>query len=642
VITPAIHVAVLDPSGNLVSNATNRITILIAVSPGPATLSGTQTVAAVNGIATFSDLSIDKAGAGYALAAGASELTGATSASFDVTSTGAASRLVFVVQPTNAVSRASITPAVQVSAEDASGTTVPSFTGAVTVAIGTNPSGGTLSGTTTIAATNGVALFSTLSIDKAGTGYTLTAIATGLTTATSAGFDVTPAAPTMLVFTAQPSNVMAGAQITPAVQVTARDGSGNTTTSFTGTVTVAIGTNPGGGTLSGTKTVAATNGVATFSGLSIDKAGAGYTLRGSAAGLIDATSSAFNVTASAATPVWTQLSPSGGPPDADGGPGAVAIDAANNRLMVFAGIGASGNTNATWVLTNADGQGGTPTWTPVTANGAVGSPPPRHGASAVYDPTNNRLIIFGGCLGGCLPVSSDVWVLSNANGLGGAATWTQLSPSGTPPAGRQAQAAVYDGTNNRLIIWGGQDGGGSGGSTYAELWVLTNANGLGGASAWTKLSPTGGPPPGQYGPSGAYDPVNNRLVVFGGGAQGSGQATNATWVLSNANGLGGPPAWTNVVAEGAAGSPPPSGSTLAGYDASANRMVVVRPSADVWVLANANGLGGASTWTQLSPTGSPPAVAGAGALRTSSLRFTTIGSAASNAAAWVLTHATGQ
>ncbi|MFD1808004.1 hypothetical protein ACFSHQ_07035 [Gemmobacter lanyuensis] len=43
-------------------------------------------------------------------------------------------------------------------------------------------------------------------------------------------------------------------------------------------MTLAIGTNAGSGTLSGTKTVNAVNGVATFSGLSIDKAATGYTL----------------------------------------------------------------------------------------------------------------------------------------------------------------------------------------------------------------------------------------------------------------------------------------------------------------------------------------------------------------------------
>src|SRR5256886_3475189 len=106
-----------------------------------------------------------------------------------------------------------------------------------------------------------------MSIDKVGTGYALTAAGAGSTT--SAAFNITAGTATQLVFNVQPSNTTAGAAITPAVEVTAQDGNGNTATGFTGNITVAIGTNPSTGTLSGTKTVAAVAGVATFSGLSI-------------------------------------------------------------------------------------------------------------------------------------------------------------------------------------------------------------------------------------------------------------------------------------------------------------------------------------------------------------------------------------
>src|SRR5205823_13604645 len=68
-----------------------------------------------------------------------------------------------------------------------------SFTASVTVAIGTNPVGGRLSGTTSVTPVNGVALFGDLSIDRAGTGYTLSATAPGATGATSASFDVSAA-----------------------------------------------------------------------------------------------------------------------------------------------------------------------------------------------------------------------------------------------------------------------------------------------------------------------------------------------------------------------------------------------------------------------------------------------------------------
>src|SRR5438034_10000293 len=87
---------------------------------------------------------------------------------------------------------------------------------------------------------------------------------------------------TQLAFTIQPSNTGAGSVISPAVQVTAQDASGNTVTSFNGAVTIAIGLNPVGGTLGGTKSVVASHGVAVFSNLTIERAGAGYTLQASA------------------------------------------------------------------------------------------------------------------------------------------------------------------------------------------------------------------------------------------------------------------------------------------------------------------------------------------------------------------------
>jgi hypothetical protein len=91
------------------------------------------------------------------------------------------------VQPSSATAGVALSPAVQVTVQDAQGNTVPSATNSITVAIGTNPGGGTLTGTTPVSASSGVATFSDLSINKTGTGYTLTAAATGLTGATRRG-----------------------------------------------------------------------------------------------------------------------------------------------------------------------------------------------------------------------------------------------------------------------------------------------------------------------------------------------------------------------------------------------------------------------------------------------------------------------
>ena len=85
-------------------------------------------------------------------------------------------------------------------------------------------------------------------------------------------------AATALAFVQQPTTTDAGGTITPAVTVEIRDQFGDRLTSATNSVTLAIGTNPAGGTLSGTTTVAAVNGLATFPGLCINNAGTGYTL----------------------------------------------------------------------------------------------------------------------------------------------------------------------------------------------------------------------------------------------------------------------------------------------------------------------------------------------------------------------------
>jgi alpha-tubulin suppressor-like RCC1 family protein len=203
-------------------------------------------------------------------------------------------KLVFSVQPTASIVGAAIRPAVVVTVLDAHGNTVTRSNTRVTVTLGSSPPDGTLSGTASVAAVDGVATFSNLSLDKSGKGYTLNANATGLGGATSSPFNVTYA-PSMLSFEVQPSTTGSGQLITPAVQVAVQDLERDTVENASASVTVGIGTNPSGGTLAGTTTVAVVNGVATFSTLSIDNPGTGYTLTASSVGLNSAGSAAFNV-----------------------------------------------------------------------------------------------------------------------------------------------------------------------------------------------------------------------------------------------------------------------------------------------------------------------------------------------------------
>jgi hypothetical protein len=208
---------------------------------------------------------------------------------------GTASKVVFLTQPTNTVAGAVINPPLQVAVEDSFGNIVTTDSSNITVAIGTNPGSGMLSGTLTIAASNGVASFGTLSINNSGTGYTLTLADGSLTKGTSSAFNVVVPPATQLAFTVQPTSTTAGLTLAPAVQVTVEDQFGHVVTADNSSVSLAMGANLGGGTLGGTLTVAAVNGVATFSNLSINQSGSGYTLTAADGSLTSATSSAFNI-----------------------------------------------------------------------------------------------------------------------------------------------------------------------------------------------------------------------------------------------------------------------------------------------------------------------------------------------------------
>jgi hypothetical protein len=296
-ISPAVTVQILDANGNVVTtDNSDAVTIGLGANPGGGTLSGTLTVTAQNGLASFSSLSISTPGTGYTLTATSGSLAGATSATFNVTQAG--THLFFGQQPTDTVAGSSISPAVTVQVLDSNNTVVTTDNSDnITLAIGTNAGGGTLGGTTTVTVSAGVATFGNLSINKTGSGYTLVASSGNLNGATSTSFNVTPGQADHLAFVQQPTNTAAGSAISPAVTVEVLDANNNVaTTDQTDSVSLAIGTNAGGGTLSGTTTLTVSNGVATFGNLSINKTGTGYTLKASSGTLISATSGAFNIT----------------------------------------------------------------------------------------------------------------------------------------------------------------------------------------------------------------------------------------------------------------------------------------------------------------------------------------------------------
>lgn len=295
---------------------------------------------------------------------------------------------------------------------------------------------------------------------------------------------------------------------------------------------------------------------------------------------------------------YTQLLPTGNGPSARFGHVAT-YDQSSNRMTVFGGgEGLPGPcANDVWILDGANGQSGTATWLSVSPTGTA--PSARVHPTGVYDAATNSLTVFGGS--NCSSAFfNDVWVLSNANGEGGTSVWTQLSPSGTLPAARQNSTAIYDSTNHTMTIYGGD----AGGSPFGDVWVLSNANGQG-TPAWSKLAPTGTAPPPRTGHTAIYDSSSDRMTIFGGidGATLLGDA----WILTFANGLGGTPAWTALSVQGTA--PVVQGHSAA-YNQSLNSMYVFGGMGDgnklqtgnhTFTLTEANGVQSGALWNIAGP-----------------------------------------
>jgi hypothetical protein len=206
-----------------------------------------------------------------------------------------ATHLVFSQQPTNRTAGADFSPAITVFLEDADGSIVSADDSNVTLSINSGP--GTLTGTATVSAVNGIATFSNLALDTAGT-YTLQATDGNIAGATSNSITVSPAAASQLIVDQQPTTVTAESAIAPAVTVDIEDQFGNLVTTNTSTITLAV--NTGLGSLSGTTAAAASGGIATFGNLSLDTAGT-YTLKATDGNLTSATTNAFTVNPLAST-----------------------------------------------------------------------------------------------------------------------------------------------------------------------------------------------------------------------------------------------------------------------------------------------------------------------------------------------------
>ena len=166
--------------------------------------------------------------------------------------------------------------AMVVTAVDPFGNIDTGFSGQVTVSI----AGGTLTGTTTVTVSSGMATFAGLAIDTAGKFQILASSNPALTSTTSTSIVVTPAAPSQLVWESEPPTSVVH-NFPFGVALDLEDQYGNLETNTIGTVSIALVNNPTGASLGGATTVDLVNGVASFTTLSISTVGNGYTLAAS-------------------------------------------------------------------------------------------------------------------------------------------------------------------------------------------------------------------------------------------------------------------------------------------------------------------------------------------------------------------------
>ena len=388
-------VQVQDASGNLVTSSNASVTISSTASG----VSGTLTVPASGGIATFSNLLLDTTGS-YTLTAASGTLTSATSSGITIAA-GTASKLVFKTQPpTSGTAGTAFSAAVQV--EDANNNLITTSNASITIS--SSPTG--VSGTLTVSASGGIATFTNLILDKTGS-YTLAAASSTLTGATSTGITIAAGTATQLAFTTEPPTSGAAGSAFSAT-VTVEDANGNTVTSSNAPVTISTTT-----TVSGTATMNASSGIATFNNLVIDAAGGPYTLTAGSNGLTSATSTGITISAGTAT----KLVITSGPP-ATGTAGSpfglvVQVEDANNNLIT------SSNASVT-IGSNSSTSGSVSGTLTVSASGGVAT-------------FNNLILVTSGSY--TLTASSGTLTSATSSSITiGAGTATQLAFFTQPPS----------------------------------------------------------------------------------------------------------------------------------------------------------------------------------------------------------------
>ncbi len=223
-------------------------------------------------------------------------------------------------------------------------------------------------------------------------------------------------------------------------------------------------------------------------------------------GLADASAAYLNDTWAydPAANTWTDLKPSGALPSARFVP-AMAYDPKTDRVIMFGGRSADVRLNDTWAYDSTANA-----WSEMKPAGPL--PAERGGHEMVYDPPSGRIIMFGGRTGSVGEDASavylnDTWAYDPA-----ANAWTDVNPSGPLPYARIFPRMAYDPSSHRVIMFGGSEyfGNSTAPTQFNDTWAYDPV-----ANTWTELSPSGTPPPPDS-EGLVYDPSTGLMITLGG------------------------------------------------------------------------------------------------------------------------------
>jgi len=307
---PVIWIA--DQFGNLRSGD-NGVMVTAARNAGSGSLQGTTSASSINGVVSFGNLA-HNVGTTITIDFASAGLTSATSGNV-VVSPAAANKLAIQVQPASSATAGTLfAPQPVIRIEDQFGN-LRSSDNSTAVIAARGAGSGTLQGTTSRTAINGIVSFTDLSHNVV-TNISVLFTSGSLISTTSTAIAVGPALADRLVFTTQPGNAIAGAPFGLQPVLKTRDPFGNDSVAgLPASLMVTVNLTSGSGALQGTATLdigtAAGNGTVSFANLRIDASGTNKQLTASASGMTSGLSSMFTVSAAAATKLAIQTQPSG-------------------------------------------------------------------------------------------------------------------------------------------------------------------------------------------------------------------------------------------------------------------------------------------------------------------------------------------